>query len=69
MKRQVRSADSIMHLGASKKAKARKVLDLATQLFDVLDDAPEELFEEYGLQPLYDELNEVVYDMAHRIGK
>lgn len=69
MKRQVKSADSIVHLGASKKAKARKILNLATQLFDELDDASEEIFNEYDLQPLYDELNEVVYDMAHRIGK
>lgn len=69
MKRQIRSADSIVHMGASKRAKARKILDLATQLFDVLDDTPEDLVEEYSLQSLYDELNAVVYDMAHRIDK
>lgn len=51
----------------SDSARAKAILDLATKLFDLLDDTSEEIFEKYDLQPLYDELNETVYDMAHQI--
>lgn len=69
MKRQIKSAQSMVYMNASKKARARKILDLATQLFDLLDSTPDEVISEYDLQPLYDELNETVYDMAHRLGR
>lgn len=69
MKRQIKSTESIVYMNASKKAKARKILNLASQLFDLLDDSPEEVFNEYDLQPLYDELNETIYDMAHKLRK
>lgn len=48
-------------------ARAKAILKLATKLFDLLDDTSEEIFQKYDLQPLYDELNETVYNMAHQI--
>ena len=69
MKRQIKSTESVVYMNASKKARARKILNLADQLFDLLDSTPDEVINEYDLQPLYDELNEAIYDMAHRLGK
>lgn len=69
MKRQIKSTESVVYMNASKKARARKILNLADQLFDLLDSTPDEVINEYDLQPLYDELNEVIYDMAHRLGR
>lgn len=51
----------------SSSARAKAILDLASELFDLLDDTSEEIFQEYSLQPLYDELNETVYDLAHQL--
>ena len=52
---------------AAMKSRARKILSAASDLFDLLDSTNEAVFEEYGLQPLYDELNDTVYAMAHQL--
>lgn len=66
MKKMIK-APSVITAATSSSARAKAILDLASELFDVLDDTSEEIFEEYDLQPLYDELNETVYTMAHKI--
>lgn len=57
----------VVTAATSGSARAIAILYLATKLFDLLDDTSEEIFQEYDLQPLYDELNETVYNMAHRL--
>ena len=65
MKRTIKASD--MYIDASIKSRVRKILKLADQLFDLLESTSEEVFEEYDLQPLYDELNDTIYDMAHKL--
>ena len=67
MKRQIKSADSIVHMSESKKAKARQILNLASELFYEIEGAPDEIFDEYDPDPLRAELDDAVYYMAQII--
>lgn len=66
MKKMIK-AESIVRNNATNNSRAKTILDKATELFGILDDTDEEVFEKYDLQPLYDELNETIYDMAHKL--
>ena len=52
---------------AFKEARARKILNAADALFDILDDTPVEILDQYDLKPLYAELNDTIYDLAHAL--
>jgi len=63
MKRVIRAAE------AGHKTKARTILNKSKELLDVIENAPEEVIEEYDLNALYEELLDAIRSLTYSIEK
>ena len=68
MKKMIKASRTV-YSDAAIKARGRKILAKADELFDLLDSSSEDVFEEYELNALYEELNSAIYEMAHKLSK